>query len=44
MKGYGLNIKKGDWDCVAAETDKDINFNGDHSALWLHIPLCKPLQ
>jgi hypothetical protein len=44
FKDTGIDIKKGEWFCVAAETDADLDVEHNSSALWLYIPKCQPLS
>jgi hypothetical protein len=47
-KDSKLELKKGDWYCVAAETPANLNTKHNKNALWLFIPRCeltpKPLS
>ena len=44
MLDYGLDVKKGEWTCVAAESPEDIpsDKNQDHNITWLFIRKCQP--
>ena len=42
LKGYGIDIKQGEWFCVAGETQADLDMEHNSSALWLYIPKCQP--
>ncbi|MFZ3238239.1 MAG: hypothetical protein WA417_16055 [Stellaceae bacterium] len=42
LKENGLNLEKGDWICVAGETDADLDLEHNTSALWLLVPHCQP--
>jgi len=41
-KDYGMNMKKGEWACGAAETMDDLNQEHNDEALWLVIEKCQP--
>jgi len=43
MLGYGMDILKGEWTCVAAETLEDIpsDANQDENLTWLFIRKCQ---
>ena len=42
---YGMNLKRGDWYCSAAESSGDLDMNGSQSRrTWLYIPHCKPVR
>ena len=43
LKENGLDLKKGDWVCVAGETDADLDLEHNDSALWLFVPHCQPV-
>jgi hypothetical protein len=44
MIGDGLNIKKGQWSCMVAESTNDLDLEGDGNKLWLYIADCQPGQ
>jgi hypothetical protein len=44
FKTDAIDIKKGDWYCVAAETEADLDLEHNASALWLFVPKCEPLS
>jgi hypothetical protein len=44
MKTDAIDIKKGDWYCVAAETEADLDLEHNFSVVWLFIPHCEPLS
>lgn len=41
IKGYGLDIKRGEMTCIAGETPADLDIERNDSALWLYIPKCQ---
>jgi len=43
MSGYGVEIKKGDWTCIAGETPADLDLENNRAALWLYVAKCKPM-
>ena len=43
LKAPGVDIKKGEWTCILGETRRDLDTGGDHTAIWLYIPKCKPI-
>jgi hypothetical protein len=42
IAGYGLDIKKGQWSCMVAESTSDLDLEGEGNKLWLHIADCQP--
>jgi hypothetical protein len=42
FRGGAIDLKKGDWYCVAGETDADLDFEHNANALWLFVPKCEP--
>ena len=42
FRGGVIDLKKGDWYCVAGETEADLDFSHNASALWLFVPKCEP--
>jgi hypothetical protein len=44
FKTDAIDIKKGGWYCVAAETEADLDLEHNASALWLFVPKCEPLS
>jgi hypothetical protein len=42
FRGDVINLKKGDWYCVAGETEADLDLEHNASALWLFVPKCEP--
>lgn len=45
IQSYGLNLKKGDWYCVAGETLADVKPEGSATQrTWLYIPHCRPVR
>ena len=39
-----IDIKKGEWYCVAGETVADLDIEHNKNALWLYIPKCEPIS
>ena len=40
-----LKLKKGQWTCIAAETEQDTDFEGDEGRrTWLYIQNCQPIR
>ena len=39
---YGLDIKKGQWSCMIAESASDLDLDGEGNKLWLYIADCQP--
>jgi hypothetical protein len=44
MKGYGLDIRKGEWTCIAGETKRDLDLEKNNNARWLYVPNCKLIR
>jgi len=44
FRSDAINIKKGEWYCVAAETEADLDVEHSSSALWLFVPKCEPVS
>jgi hypothetical protein len=44
FRGGVIDLKKGDWYCVAGETEADLDFEHSANALWLFVPKCEPLS
>ncbi len=44
MLTYGMDIRKGEWTCVAAETLEDIPSDEERDRTWLYIRKCAPLR
>jgi hypothetical protein len=44
FKDIGIDIKKGEWYCVAGQTVADLDVEHNSSALWLYIPRCQPIS
>jgi hypothetical protein len=42
FRGGAIDLKTGDWYCVAGETEADLDFEHNASALWLFVPKCEP--
>jgi hypothetical protein len=42
FRGGAIDLKKGDWYCVAGETEADLDLEHNTSALWLFVPKCEP--
>jgi hypothetical protein len=41
---HGMDIRKGQWTCVAAETKEDLPSDDERSRTWLYIRKCEPLR
>jgi hypothetical protein len=41
IKWDNLDVKKGEWTCVAGETPFDLDQEHNHSALWLYVRKCQ---
>jgi len=44
MIDYGMDFKKGEWYCVAAETPADLDPTNNGDRLWLYIAKCQPTR
>lgn len=43
MLNYGMDIRKSEWTCVAAETEEDLPSDEERNRTWLYIRKCQPL-
>jgi hypothetical protein len=44
MLTHGMDIRKGEWTCVAAETLDDIPSDEERERTWLYIRKCEPVR
>ena len=44
MLTYGMDIRKGEWTCIAAETLDDVPSEEERDRTWLYIRKCEPLR
>jgi hypothetical protein len=44
MLTYGMDIRKGEWTCVAAETANDLPSDDSSSRTWLYIRKCQLIR
>ena len=44
MLTHGMDIRKGEWTCVAAETLEDVPSDEERDRTWLYIRKCEPLR
>ena len=44
MLTHGMDIRKGEWTCVAAETLENIPSDEERDRTWLYIRKCEPLR
>lgn len=44
IKASGIDIKKGEWTCIAAETKEDLDLEHNNHALWLYVRKCQPVD
>jgi hypothetical protein len=44
MLTHGMDIRKGEWTCVAAETLGDLPSDEERDRTWLYIRKCQPVR